>query len=101
MITEFWDAHSGGDIKAEPYEKIYIELPRDLAISYFEDRFGQDPYDSACDCCGPNYFVEEYGNIAVATKFHRGYEQLTVEEYLARPYVLFISKIETEGPSIG
>ncbi|HWY35414.1 MAG TPA: hypothetical protein VNX68_12270 [Nitrosopumilaceae archaeon] len=56
--TEFFDNASGGHEKTE-YFVIYIPLPKDEAVEYFKKRFGLDPYDTECDCCGVNYSINE------------------------------------------
>ena len=41
--THFWDMHSGGRLKIEPYHHIHIEAPESVAVSIFAERFGRDP----------------------------------------------------------
>ena len=69
--TQFWDMHSGGGQKAANH-KIYIELPQEEAIAYFEKKFGLDPYHVTCDCCGEDYSIEEYDSLGEATAYDRG-----------------------------
>ena len=79
MFTRFMDMHSGGSIKIEPYEQIYIELPRKEAIKYFERRFDRDPYNITCTCCGEDYSVSEDDSLQQASGYYRGckYDQRT------------------------
>ena len=74
--TTFWDMHSGGNLKEPPYEKIYIELPREPAIAEFIDRFGHDPTNVACQCCGQNYSISTDVSLKQATGYHRNCETL-------------------------
>jgi len=74
--TTFWDMHSGGGLKEPPYEKIYIELPRDAAIAEFKRRFGHDPTNVACQCCGQNYSISTDVSLKQATGHHRNCETL-------------------------
>lgn len=107
--TLFWDMHSGGSAKVEPYDKIYIEMPQAAAESYFEQRFGRDPYEVTCDCCGEDYSVSFAATLDEISAYHRGcaYETgvgyvdrpcyadttvVPVQEYEARPDVLVIRR---------
>ena len=47
---------SGGSEKTD-WTTIYIELPEDEAIEYFENRFGIDPHNVTCSCCGSDFSV--------------------------------------------
>jgi len=70
--TLFWDMHSGGRTKVEPYEKIYIEAPEKQAINVFYNRFGRNPYRVTCTCCGEDYSVNESETFDEASGYHRG-----------------------------
>lgn len=70
--TLFWDMHSGGGTKVEPYTKIYIEAPKDEAVNIFYNRFGRNPYRVTCTCCGEDYSVDESDTLENASGFHRG-----------------------------
>lgn len=72
MWTQFWDMHSGGGLKEPPYAKIYIEAPEEEAIRIFEDRFGRDPYNVTCDCCGDDYSIDSEETLEELTGYHRG-----------------------------
>ncbi len=56
--TKFFDMSSGGYEKTE-YTTIFIELPEEEAIDYFEKRFNIDPNDITCSCCGNDYSIYE------------------------------------------
>lgn len=71
MWTQFWDMHSGGETKIKPYEKIYIEADRNSAIEYFIKRFGRDPDNITCSCCGEDYNINEDKSIEQLTGYHR------------------------------
>lgn len=70
MWTLFWDMHSGGDLKLN-WSKIYVELPRDRAIEYFKTRFGRDPYNVTCSCCGEDYSISEEDTLEQVSGYHR------------------------------
>lgn len=102
--TRFMDMHSGGSAK-ENHEFIYIELPENDAIRAFEEIFGHDPNDIACECCGQNYSISD-GEILQITGYDRGaswnadlrkYDDgtgISLEEYAARKDVRFIAASE-------
>ena len=69
--TLFWDMHSGGGTKEEPYDQIYIELPKETAIIYFFNRFGHNPNRVTCTCCGKDYSISESLNLEEASAYHR------------------------------
>ena len=56
MWTRFMDLHSGG-FKKEKHAYIYIEAGEAEACRVFFDKFGHDPTDVACECCGQNYSI--------------------------------------------
>lgn len=114
-ITRFMDMHSGGGTKLPPYERIYIEACEDEAIRVFYNRFGRNPNRVTCTCCGEDYSIDEYEDLAQASGFDRNCEYTdeyhetpgryvekagsrswrggvyrTLEEHLALPDVLFI-----------
>jgi len=72
MWTQFWDMHSGGGLKENPYNHIYIEAPQDEAVKIFYNRFGHNPYRVTCTCCGEDYSVEEFDTLEQATGYERG-----------------------------
>jgi len=72
VVTLFCDMHSGGSTKVKPYNKIYIEAPKEEAEIIFYKKFGRNPYRVTCTCCGEDYSV--YGDekdFAQASAFHR------------------------------
>ena len=71
MWTCFWDMHSGGRTKEEPYEKIYIEAPEAEAKVIFYNRFGHNPERVSCTCCGLDYSISEAKTLAQASGYHR------------------------------
>jgi len=95
--TRFMDMHSGGSVKAPPYEYIYIEAPEAEAREYFAGRFS-NPDDVACSCCGENYSVYESDSLETATEFERTWPpskgECSLDEYLARPDILVICSNE-------
>lgn len=78
MWTQFWDMHSGGGTKEAPYERIYIEAPRDEAEVIFYNRFGHNPNRVSCTCCGEDYSIDEHEDLAQLTGFHRNCRSLEV-----------------------
>lgn len=72
--THFWDMHSGGRTKIEPYNHIFIELPEKEAISAFYSRFNRNPNRITCTCCGSDYSISEYDSLERATSFFRNVE---------------------------
>ena len=70
--TLFWDMHSGGGLKEEPYDKIYIEAPEEEAIKIFYNLFGHNPHRVSCTCCGDDYSVSESETFEKASGYHRG-----------------------------
>lgn len=104
--TRFFDMHSGGGTKEEPYENIYIEAPENEAIIIFYNRFGHNPQRVTCTCCGDDYSIYEEPTLMQATAFERGAENsdqdvpsasvysshghVTLDEYVTHPNVLVI-----------
>ena len=72
MRTQFWDMHSGGMTKEEPYQFIYIEADEERAKVIFYNRFGHSADQVTCTCCGPDYSVSESPTLEQATAYHRG-----------------------------
>lgn len=59
----FFDISSGGQQKTE-YQCIYIEAPTERAASkIFKKRFDRSPYWVTCECCGPDFSIDEVENI--------------------------------------
>lgn len=75
MWTRFMDMHSGGGQK-EAWQYIYIEAPEEEAKSVFYAKFGHSPDRVSCTCCGSDYSIDDYENLAQATAYERGCEWL-------------------------
>jgi hypothetical protein len=91
MWTRFMDMHSGGETKERNpktgrwYEYIYIEAPLEQAKLIFCSRFGHDPENITCDCCGEDYSIDEEFSLREATAFERGCDyDLKVHGYVER-----------------
>lgn len=69
--TLFWDMHSGGRTKEEPYERIYIEAPKEEAKIIFYNRFGHNPERVTCICCGEDYSISEDESLEQLSGFDR------------------------------
>lgn len=69
--TQFWDMHSGGGQKLD-WSQIFIEAPEDEARRVFYARFGRNPNNVTCGCCGADYSVSESDSLEEATAYHRG-----------------------------
>jgi hypothetical protein len=69
-FTKFMDMHSGGGRKLE-WEYIWIEGDEATARDLFEARFGRDPDNVTCSCCGQDYSVSEYDTLKAATSYER------------------------------
>lgn len=92
--TEFWDMCSGGEIKEESYEKIYIEAPEAEAKVIFYNKFGHNPERVTCTCCGDDYSISESVSLEQASAYHRkeyGKKKLTtIAKYLKQKDVLVV-----------
>jgi hypothetical protein len=104
--TKFWDMRSGGD-KKEYFEHLLIEAPQAEAENIFYARYGHDPHNVTCKCCGPDYQVEEYPSLEEATEFHREAYWLpecpiiSLEAFLSRKNVQVIRASEINGGDDG
>lgn len=70
MWTEFMDMHSGGGQKLD-WAYIFVEAPEDEARRVFAARFGRNPDNVTCDCCGSDYSVSEHDTLEQATAYNR------------------------------
>jgi hypothetical protein len=70
MWTQFMDMHSGGGQKLE-WSNIYIEAPEDEARAVFYSRFGRDPDNVTCECCGSDYSLSSEETLLQASGFDR------------------------------
>ena len=93
--TRFMDMHSGGETKIPPYEYIYIEAAGEEARKIFRQRFGRDPDNVTCECCGEDFSVDEDDSLEQATGYERGCgfvyfdregNERTITEWLALPW---------------
>mgnify|MGYP000151949543 FL=1 len=84
--TQFWDMYSGGRTKIGDFERIYIEAPEERAIEVFRERFGRDPNNVTCECCGEDYITTGSPTLEEATSFDRKElgKGLDLAEYLER-----------------
>lgn len=71
MWTRFMDMHSGGSRKEE-WEYIYIEAFEEEAKVIFYNRFGHDPEQVTCFCCGDDYSISESETLESVTAYDRG-----------------------------
>lgn len=62
MFTYFYDMCSGGGKKTE-WDVIFVELPYKYAVTWFEDTYGRDPEYVTCECCGPDFSIEEVDSL--------------------------------------
>lgn len=98
--TQFYDMHSGGRTKEEPYNRIYIEAPEREAKVIFYNRFGHNPERITCTCCGEDYSISEYNSLCAATKYDResGWggrkKKLTLAQYRQQKDVLIIRAVD-------
>jgi len=69
--TYFRDSHTGGRIKlsvldsmgkSHEIEDIYIEAPKAEASVVFFNRFGINPEQISCTCCGDDYMIDDEAN---------------------------------------
>lgn len=89
MWTRFMDLCSGGGTKID-YEYIYIEADEDRAVEIFEQMFEQSPYETACECCGPNFSISFENTLEGLTEYDRGYGKISVEDYVKQDDVLVV-----------
>lgn len=69
--TRFMDMHSGGRQKLD-WAFIYIEAKEDDAAKVFMHRFGRNPNNITCSCCGEDYSFYEHGeDLQQASGFDR------------------------------
>lgn len=71
MFTRFFDMHSGGGTKIPPYDYIYIEAPLEEAVQIFSEKFGRNPYNVTCSCCGEDYSIDESESLEEVTDYER------------------------------
>ena len=66
--TKFFDMCSGGEQKTE-FECIVIEGDEETATDIFTRKFGRDPRNVTCRCCGPDFSIGEYDSYDEATAY--------------------------------
>lgn len=81
--THFWDMHSGGGTKLD-WEHIFIQAPEFEARRVFQRRFGRDPNNVTCECCGGDYAISEAPSLAQASAYHRGLRHVTRDDQEGR-----------------
>lgn len=91
MWTVFKDMFSGGSVKIRGEAEVYIEGTEEEAVRVFMSKYGRDPYNITCSCCGPDYVIYEYSSLKDATKFRRSPGE-SVEDFLARRNVVVLYK---------
>lgn len=84
--THFMDMHSGGGCKTD-YEHIYIQAPEEQAVKIFEEKFGRDPHNVTCNCCGSDYSISEDSSLEEITRFQRGKSWLNNREFSLEEYL--------------
>lgn len=68
--TMFWDLHTGGETKIEPYNHIFVNLDEKTAIQWFKHITGRDPFTNSCRCCGNDYAVDGFESLDDAARYH-------------------------------
>lgn len=71
MWTQFMDMHSGGGTKTD-HSHIYIEADEEAATAEFKRRYGRDPHNVTCDCCGEDYSISTSATLEQETGYNRG-----------------------------
>jgi hypothetical protein len=62
---------SGGGNKTD-YDVIIIEADEEsVAASIFEEKLDITPYDTTCDCCGPDFSISRYETLDSAQQYDR------------------------------
>lgn len=71
MFFRFFDMASGGRDKTK-YETIIIEADNEQqAAQVFESKLEIDPYNTTCDCCGPDFSISSYETLDLAQQYDR------------------------------
>ena len=92
-----YDMHSGGTAQTE-YETIIFEArDEEDACRGFTRRFGTDPRDTSCDCCGADYRIDgPYTTLEDACEYGIA-ENGSLAAFLGRADVcLFRTTVRTE-----
>lgn len=76
--TRFMDMHSCGKAKVKngdvEVQYIYIEAVETEACELFKRFFERDPRSETCNCCGPDYSINEEESLEQGSAFERGCE---------------------------
>lgn len=72
MITSFFDMSSGGSEK-EDWTLITVNLQESEAVEWFENEFNHSPHEVTCDCCGDDYFVNQWESLENCLSVYSGY----------------------------
>ena len=114
MWTKFTDMASGGK-KKEKWDNIYTEASEEDAIELFRLKFGHDPLNVTCSCCGEDYSISTNESLEQLTaydrrckydvnncrwleefdtryeKYYGVFEYITLKDYLNNEECLFIT----------
>ena len=85
--------HSGGGTKVDAYEHIYIEAPEDIATDVFRQRFKRDPRNVTCECCGPDYSVDEWPSLKQASGHERNCRHIKTPKDENGRYMNFLPEV--------
>lgn len=102
-VIQFMDMHSGGKLKLPPYQYIYVEAPsKHEATELFTSYFGINPFNITCECCGQDFYIQDFESFDEASAYERHCEwdgekyilesaKTSILEYLKKKSVLFIA----------
>jgi hypothetical protein len=85
MWTCFFDVRSGGGLKLD-WQHIFIQADEETACRIFEEKFGRNPHNVTCECCGEDYAITEDTDLFQVTGFERNckYDK-TAKKYVESP----------------
>jgi hypothetical protein len=86
MWFSFHDMNGGGFTKTD-YSRIYIQADTiDDAVKNFTQTFNVNPYDTTCDCCGPDFSIDDDKDLVSVTAYDRGclYDD-NIKSYVDQP----------------
>jgi hypothetical protein len=97
---EFMDMCSGGSIKEEPYDYIYL-LAHDAleARDRFESLFNHAPEAIGCETCGENYSISGAKALSKLCGWKCKENDATLVEYINSPHVLVVWDIPPHAPA--
>lgn len=96
--TAFKDMHSGGGPKIENYEEICIEAPEKEAVSVFYSRFGRNPDDVSCNCCGEDFLYAEHETLEDVKHWHKPPKILMIRASEIKPEERTVQVPDPEYP---